>query len=248
MVAVIRPGRSIRRTFHYNENKVKAGCAELLMAENYPVAAEHLTESQRLNMLLRTAESNPNVEANSIHISLNFAVGERLTEATMKAIASEYMEAIGFGNQPYLVYRHDDAAHPHLHIATVKVGLDGERIETQNIGKNLSEPARKALEKKYGLVRAEDHQRQVFTLIPVDATKVIYGISETRKAIGNVLETVLKKYKYASLAELNAVLGLYNVSAERGSEDSRTYKRRGLLYRVLDEKGKPIGEIGRAHV
>src|SRR3546814_1113682 len=124
MVAVIRPGRSIRRTFHYNENKVKAGCAELLMAENYPVAAEHLTESQRLNMLLRTAESNPNVEANSIHISLNFAVGERLTEATMKAIASEYMEAIGFGNQTYLLYGHNNAEHTHLHIATVQEDLD----------------------------------------------------------------------------------------------------------------------------
>src|SRR3546814_15447599 len=111
-------------TVQINENKVKAGCAEGRRAENNQVAAEHQNESQRLNRLLRTAESNPNVEANSIHISLNFAVGERLTEATMKAIASEYMEAIGFGNQTYLLYGHNNAEHTHLHIATVQEDLD----------------------------------------------------------------------------------------------------------------------------
>lgn len=241
MVAVIKVGSSINRTFHYNENKVKEGCAELLMVGNYPAGTMDLNASQRLNMLLRTAESNPNVKANSVHISLNFAVGETLDNDKLRDIAREYMDAIGFGKQPYLVYRHDDAAHPHIHIATVKVDLDGRRIETQNIGKNLSEPARKAIEQKYGLVKAEDHRREVFRLKPVDVTKVQYGKSETRRAIANVLDYVINNYKFTSLPELNAVLNLYNVSAERGSENSGTYKAGGLIYRILDTQGKLIG-------
>ncbi len=89
--------------------------------ENYPIAAEHLTAQYRLNMLLKTAETNPNVRLNSVHISLNFAPGEQLDDATLKQISAEYKDRIGFGDQPYLLYRHDDAGHPHVHIATVKV-------------------------------------------------------------------------------------------------------------------------------
>lgn len=241
MVAVIRIGGSIRRTFQYNENKVTNGEAALLMAGNYPLKLQDMNENQRLNMLLRTAESNSNVVSNSVHISLNFAPGEVVSDDKLMSIATEYMDQIGFGNQPYLVYRHDDAGHPHIHIATVKVAADGNRIETQNIGKERSEPARKAIEEKYGLVKAEDHKKQVFNLKPIEATKVMYGKTETKRAISAVLDSVLLQYKYTSLPELNALLQLYNVRAERGTEDSRTFKNRGLLYRILDPKGNPIG-------
>ncbi|HVW60104.1 MAG TPA: hypothetical protein VHC48_08725 [Puia sp.] len=57
-------------------------------------------------------------------------------------------------------------------------------------------------------------------------------------ALSNVLEKVVGQYKYTSLEELNAVLRLYNAEAYRGREESRLYKTRGLIYRVLDEKGR----------
>lgn len=241
MVAVIKVGKSIHRTFYYNENKVEEGVAKLLLAANYPLGTDALTENQRLNMLLRTAESNPNVRLNSVHISLNFAPQEQISDEKMRNIALDYMEKIGFAGQPFLVYKHEDAGHPHIHIATVKVRPDGTRIETQNIGKNLSEPARKDLEVKYGLVKAEDHKKELFRVKPINAQKVLYGKSETKNAIGNVLENVIGKYKYASLSELNAVLNLYNVHAERGSNSSRTYRNNGLVYRILDTSGMPVG-------
>lgn len=241
MVAVIKVGKSIRRTFHYNENKVDSGVAELLMAANYPLEIEKMNAGQRLNMLLRTAESNPNIKSNSVHISLNFSVNDELNKDVLQKIAQEYMNAIGFGNQPYLVYKHNDAAHPHIHIATVKVDSEGNRIETQNIGKLLSEPARKAIEKKYGLVQAEQQVKNHFQLKPIDVQKVQYGKLPTKNAIANVLENVLTSYKYTSLAELNAILNRYNVMAERGQESSRTYKMRGLVYRITADDGTPIG-------
>ncbi|WP_288878827.1 relaxase/mobilization nuclease domain-containing protein [Pedobacter panaciterrae] len=241
MVAIIKTGSSIRRTFYYNENKVTEGVATLIMAGNYPIEIEKLSENQRLNMLLKTAEMNQLVKTNSVHISLNFAPGEQIDTAKMKAIAAEYLDKIGFGDQPYLVYRHEDAGHPHLHIATVKVRLDGTRVETQNIGKDLSEPARIALEKKYNLVKAEDHKQQLFSIKPVDVHKVLYGQTDTRRAIANVLGKVVDGYKYTSLPELNAVLRLYNVEAYRGSEESRVFKNKGLMYRVLDQNGNSVG-------
>nr|WP_245768137.1 relaxase/mobilization nuclease domain-containing protein [Pedobacter insulae] len=211
------------------------------MAGNYPVGLEDLNEKQRLNMLLKTVALNPDVKRNSIHISLNFAPGEQLSDEKLREISGEYMQQIGFGNQPYLVYRHDDAAHPHIHIATVRIRPDGTNIDTFNIGRNRSEPARKTIENKYGLVKAEEQKKQAFSLEPVNASKVVYGEKPTRKAISNVLQAVLSGYKYTSLPELNAVLNQYNIAADRGNETSRIFRHHGLVYHVLDADGKPVG-------
>ncbi|MUV04997.1 hypothetical protein GN157_14870 [Flavobacterium rakeshii] len=51
----------------------------------------------------------------------------------------------------------------------------------------------------------------------------------------------MKNYKYTSLAELNAVLKLYNIEADKGKENSRVAKHNGLLYHTLDEKGNRVG-------
>jgi len=242
MVAIIKTGNSLRRSFYYNENKIHEGVAECIMAGNYPADAENLTENQRLNMLLKLAAMNENVTRNSVHISLNFDPSEQLSKAQLSEIAQTYMDKIGFGQQPFLVYQHHDAAHPHLHLVSVKVRPDGTRIDTQNIGRNQSEKARKEIELTHGLVRAEDSkQRQVYELKPVNVRKVQYGKIQTKRAIANVLDVVLPSYKYASLPELNAVLRQYNVAADRGSEDSRTYRKNGLTYRILDERGNKVG-------
>lgn len=241
MVAIINTGNSIRAAFMYNENKVEEGVADLIMAANYPMEMDDMQREHRLNMLLKTAANNDNVKRNSVHISLNFAPGEKLSQKVLTSIAAEYMEGIGFGGQPFLVYEHKDVAHQHLHIVTVKVRPDGSRIDMQNIGKVQSQQTRKQLEVKYGLVKAELSQQPVLEVKAVNAARVGYGKTQTKRAIYNVLCAVLKQYKYTSLAELNAVLRLYNVTAERGSEGSRLHKHRGLLYRVLDADGMPVG-------
>jgi len=61
-----------------------------------------------------------------------------------------------------------------------------------------------------------------------------------------ILDKVLREYRYTSLDELNAVLGLYNVQACRGKEESEGYRHRGLYYRVLTDDGRPTGHHFRA--
>lgn len=241
MVARIQMGKSLARAFFYNENKVKEGVAECLMAQNYPKDLDRLTEFQRLDFLHKVASLNDGIKVNSLHISLNFDPSESLSRDRMKEIAASYMEQIGFGNQPYLVYQHHDAGHPHVHIVSTQVQMNGKAINIHNIGKGKSEVARKALEIQYGLVKAEGIKANPHTLKSAYVQKVVYGKSESRKAIATVLNEVLKQYKYASLAELNAVLKQYNVVADRGSESSRTFKNNGLHYRILDHEGQPVG-------
>jgi hypothetical protein len=243
MVAVIKTGNSVHNIFNYNENKVKEGIAECIGEGNYPLEASKLTGAMKLKRLLKQNELNANVKRNSVHISLNFDPSESaLSNEKILEIASQYMQKIGFGNQPYLIYRHYDAGHPHLHLVSIKVREDGSRIDMQNIGRNQSEAARKEIEKMFVLVQAQEKKNTRHKLIkPVVLSKIKYGRTESKSAVQSVLDHVLPAYKYKSLSELNAVLGLYNVKADRGEENSRIFKTKGLVYRTLDENGKPVG-------
>lgn len=243
MVAIIKTGNSIHNIFNYNENKVKQGVAECIGEGNYPVDANKMSINIKLNRLLKQVALNDNVKRNSVHISLNFDPSETsLSKEKLMNIANTYMEKIGFGQQPYLVYQHHDSGHPHIHIVSIKIREDGSRIDTQNIGRNQSEIARKEIEKSFGLVVAEGHgKNQKQELQPISIGRLEYGKAQTKKAIANVLALVLNSYKYSSLPELNAVLQQYNVLADRGSENSRIFQSKGLVYRILDENGKPIG-------
>lgn len=243
MVAIIKTGHSIHNIFNYNENKVKQGVAVCIGEGNYPLDVDKMNGTMKLNRFLKQLALNDNVKRNSVHISLNFDSSEiNLPKEKLIEITNTYMEKIGFGQQPYLVYQHHDAGHPHIHIVSIKVRADGCRIDMQNIGRNQSETARKEIEKSFALVVAEKGlKKQPLELLPIYSSKIHYGQIQSKKAIANVLDAVLASYKYASLPELNAVLNQYNVYADRGSENSRIFKANGLVYRILDQNGKPIG-------
>ena len=243
MVTVIKTGHSIHRIFNYNENKVRVGVAKCIGAGNYPIDHDKMNLSMKLNRFLKQLELNENAKRNSVHISLNFHTSENhLSTEKLLAIAETYMDKIGFGKQPYLVYQHHDAGHPHIHLVTTNIEADGKRIDLHHLAIRKSESARKDIEKEFGLVCAEKQKKQEqYRLNPISVAKVMYGKSQTKMAIQNVLEAVLTQYKYASLPELNAVLKQYNIKAERGCEDSRVFRHNGLLYRILDNDGNTVG-------
>lgn len=243
MVAIVHQSRSLRNALHYNEYKVKQKVAELIHAGNYPKDAELLSFSERMNRLQRQAELNIRTKVNCVHISLNFdeADKQRLNKEKLQEIADTYMQKIGFGEQPYLVYRHHDAGHEHIHIVTTNIKNDGKRIALHNLARNQSMTAAKEIEKEFRLAVATDKQRLAYQLKPINTVKAEYGRFETKRAITNVLDHVLPKYKYTSVAELNAVLKLYNVMADTGSKDSRIAKNGGLVYHILNNKGEKLG-------
>ncbi len=249
MVAKITTPASVNRALNYNEQKLKTGKAECLCAVNFLSEAYELNFHQKLQRFEHLNALNQRAKTNTLHISLNFDAEDKLSKEKLIEIASDYMDKIGFGAQPYLVYQHQDAGHSHLHIVTSTIQLDGKRIDTFNIGKNQSERARKTIEQEYNLVKAESKKQQVsaqniknsFEQSRVTASKVQYGKMETKRAIQNVLDAVIGQYKYSSLPELNAVLKQYNVMADRGTENSTTFKKEGLYYRALDDNGNKIG-------
>jgi hypothetical protein len=243
MVVRIKSPHSLKRTLNYNEQKVQKGQAECIHAGNYLLNPEQMKFHQKLERLQDLISLNERTKkTNTLHISLNFDPSEKLSKEKLTGIAQTYMDKIGFGKQPYLVYLHTDAGHPHIHIVTTNIQADGKRIDTYNIGRNQSEKARKEIEQDFGLVKAQGRKIQPLSeIIPVNVQKVQYGKSETKRSITNVLDAVINQFKYTSLAELNAILKQYNVVADRGNENGRIYKTNGLLYKLLDENGNKIG-------
>lgn len=241
MVAVVHLASSLRRVLNYNEQKVKEGVATCIDAPYYLKDADLLTFNQKLGRLQKLTELNEQTKVNTVHISLNFPPEEHHSEQKLKEIASAYMQKIGFEGQPYLLYQHFDAGHPHVHILATNIKPDGKRISLHNIGKVTSEKARKEIEIEFNLTKAEDKiKRSAYELQPVNA-RLEYGKASTKRAITGVLNTVLADYKFTSLGEFNAVLNLYNVSAEPGEKGSRMYQNNGLVYRIKREDGTLIG-------
>ena len=241
MVAIIHNSKSLRNALHYNENKVRQGVAKFIHSANYPKDTELLGFSDKIKLLEKLTALNQQTKVNSVHVSLNFDTADKLNEELLKEIADVYMHQIGFGDQPYLVYQHNDAGHPHIHIVTTNIKRDGKRIELHNLVRNQSMKASKEIEKEFNLIQASGKHRLAYELKPVNVQRVQYGKAETKRAITNVLDHVLSTYKYASLAELNAVLQQYNVVADRGGEGSRIYQSKGLVYRILNGNGEKIG-------
>lgn len=248
MVCKIISGKDIRGALNYNEQKVMEGKATLIQANGFLKESEALSFYEKLNRFTDLHTLNRRTKTNTLHVSLNFDTSENLDRETLGQIASAYMTWIGFGDQPYLVYQHHDAAHQHVHIVATLIRNNGKRIPIHYLGKNASEKARKEIEKEYGLVQAEAAKAKLSInpelggeLAKPNLQKAIYGKLETKRSISNIVRTITRNYKYTSLAELNAVLRLYNVTADRGSEGSQMYAKKGLIYSLIEENENRIG-------
>jgi len=129
--------KSVARSLRYNEQKVDRGTAECLTAANFLKDRERLTVEEKLHCFERRMQLNERVSTN-LHITLNFDPRDNLSNERMRQIAKMYMDDIGFGRQPYLVYRHHDAGHPHCHIVSTHIRSDGSPIDLYNIGRRES--------------------------------------------------------------------------------------------------------------
>jgi hypothetical protein len=229
-------------SLRYNEEKVKQGKAELIGAANFLKDHDQLNLKDKINRFEQRTSLNDLVLNNSPHLTLNFGATEALTNEKMVVLADRFMEAIGFGEQPYLIYRHNDAGHTHLHIVTVNIDAGGEKINISPFTLAESHRICRNLESEFFLqpsTRAGQDQQDEFSV--VHAQKVIYGEAGLKRAVSDVLNAVVDHYKYTNMDEFNAILREYNVTANTGNENSWLQTVGGLYYHALDENGERIG-------
>lgn len=151
MIAKQAIGKSFGGALNYNLKKVYSSDiknkAELL-ATNF-LSLDHSEIKKELEIMKAL---NPNLKRNTYHTSLNFSVDEKISNTKMEAIAKEYMEKMGFDNNPYFIFRHNDAEHPHCHILALRNRFNGTVVsDSNNYAK--SEVIVRELENKYGLTK-----------------------------------------------------------------------------------------------
>ena len=235
--------KNVRQALLYDERKLELGAATFLGAFNYWEETASLTFEKKLQRLQDLIDRNQRAQETTLHPSLNFHPNDKITDKRMVQIAKEYMKEIGFADQPWLAYRHLDAGHPHLHIVTTNIRPDGSRINNDPRSPHNLRKIYRKIENEHNLTHfieliPEPKERRQITISP---EPLQYGKTATKTGIAGVLDYVLEKFKFTSLDQLNALLYLYRVRADRGSENGIIYRNRGLYYRMIDETGKKIG-------
>ena len=180
---------------------------------------------------------NSHVKKPVIHISLNPSQKDILSEEQMTVLAQEFMEKFGYGNQPYMVWLHEDINRKHMHIVSVRINEKGEKIDHNREAVRAQNICRE-MEVKYGLhpTLGEHGERELLSLQKVD-----YPKGNVKAQVKHTARTLLECYNCHSLAEYNTLLNLYNVTVYevRGSVDGKEYH--GIMYGALDNDGRQVG-------
>ena len=240
MVAKISYGSSLYGALAYNGEKVNEGVAKILETNKVfcPVDDGH-DITACMQDFMAYMPSQVRTKKPVIHISLNPHPDDKLSDEQFSAIALEYIEKMGYGNQPFVVYKHEDIDRHHLHIVTLAVDETGRKI---NDGNNFYTSTRilKELEQKFNLIPAQMRkEREAFHL-----KKVCYGDGENlKKQLASIIKPAVKFYHCPSFKEYRALLYTYNICVEevKGEIHGKTYM--GLLYFAADDKGNKVGKV-----
>ena len=260
MLARTESAISIRSPLEYNEQKVEEHKARLLDAHNFLQEKDELTVRDKRDRFQELTVRNERSQKKIVHLSVNFPVEDNLDDRQMVRIGTEFMQGIGFGDQPWLLYRHLDAGHPHFHIVTTNIRPDGSRISSDLRSPTHLKRVCFVIEEKHGLTPAlvmpdlfgseqtHDKTREQSRDQSGETRertryleKAIYGKRPTKLALAEVIYTVSSRFAFTSFEAYNAILGLFNVRADRGREDSPMYRNNGLYYRMIDEQGRKVG-------
>lgn len=180
--------------------------------------------------------ANRRTEKPVIHISLNPHPDDVLTDEQLVAIGQEYMEKMGYGDQPYIIYRHEDIGRPHIHIVSLRIDGQGKKINDYKEWQRSTTVCRE-LERKYHLLPAEKQERrESLPLVVVD-----YHKGDIKHQIAGVVKPVMQGYKFQSIKEFKALLGLFHVTVEETRKTIEGKTCHGLVYAATDEKGDRVG-------
>ena len=247
MIAKISATENLGGALGYNFKKVEKEEASILLVQGlYQNKEGTYTMEDVLADMEALIPKNCRTKKTVFHCSLNPHPDEKLSDERLTQIAKEYMEALGYGNQPYIVFKHNDIAREHIHIVSLRIDGEGKKINDK-FEKRRSKQITDALERKYSLIPSSKvTEREMKEVSKIDTTK-----GNIKEQVAETLLSVLKHYEFCSLGELNAILSVYNLAVEEVKTEFRGKKYNGLVYVPTDDKGGKIStpinasDIGR---
>ena len=247
MIAKISATENLGGALGYNFKKVEKGEANILLAaELYQNKEGRYTMEEVFADMEALIPKKCRTRKTVFHCSLNPHLDEKLSDETLVKIAKEYMEALGYGKQPYIVFKHNDIAREHIHIVSLRVDCRGRKINDK-FEKRRSKKITDTLERKFGLIPSSKVTDKAMKEMPkIDTTQ-----RNIKEQVSNVVRMVLKHYHFCSLGELTAILSAYNLTVEEVKTEFRGKKYDGQVYVPTDDKGNKVStpihasDIGR---
>ena len=247
MIAKISSTENLGGALGYNFKKVEKGEASILLAQGlYQNKEGTYTMAEVFPDMQALIPEKCRTKKMVFHCSLNPHPDDKISYEQLVQVAREYMEALGYGNQPYIVFKHNDIAREHIHIVSLRVDSRGQKINDK-FEKRRSKQITDALERRFGLIPSSKVTEKAVAETP----KVDIGKGNIKEQVANVARMVLKHYRFCSLGELNAILSKYNLAVEEVKTEFRGKKYDGLVYVPTDDKGGKIStpinasDIGR---
>ncbi|MDH6310292.1 hypothetical protein M2451_003118 [Dysgonomonas sp. PFB1-18] len=237
MVAKINIGSNLYGALAYNQEKVDEGLGKILGSNLvFEPADGQFNVSDCMEDFMQFIPAHFRTEKPVFHVSINPHPDDRLTNDQLADIGREYMEKLGYGNQPYLIFKHEDIGREHIHIVSLRVDSEGKKIDGYKEHERSKEITEQ-LERKYNLHPAEGQKRgEQWELTPVDVSK-----GDLKKQIASVIKPLASMYHFQSMGEYKAVLSLYNINVEELKGEAKGKPYRGLLYSAMDSEGNKVG-------
>ena len=247
MIAKISSTENLGGALGYNFKKMQHNEAVVLCVNEFRKGFDGTFQMDKvLADMQRAILEQCRTKKTVFHCSLNPHPDEKLTDEEFTQIAKEYMEALGYGKQPYIVFKHNDIAREHIHIVSLRVDSKGRKINDKYEGRR-SKKITDALEKKYNLIPSSKVSERTTTETP--KVNVVQG--NIKEQVANTVRSAMKHYTFCSLGELNAVLRKYNLAVEEVKTEYRGKRYDGLVYVPTDDKGNKVStpihasDIGR---
>jgi hypothetical protein len=221
----------------YNQTKVDEQKAKVILTNRM---IEPRDGNYTVGICMRSFEpylaANQKTENPILHISLNPDPKDVLTDDQLLEIAQEYMEKLGYGNQPFIVYKHEDIDRHHLHIVSVRVDENGKKLD-HNFEYRKSMEICRNIEQKYQLIAADKKEKQP----ELSIKGIAYGENNLKNQIASVIRPLVKSYHFQTIGEYKALLSLYKITVDeiKGGTPDKMFN--GLVYSAMDDKGERIG-------
>ena len=247
MIAKISATENLGGALGYNFKKVEKGEASVLLAaELYQSKEGRYTMEEVFADMEALIPKKCRTKKTVFHCSLNPHPDDKISDEQLVQVAREYIEALGYGKQPYIVFKHNDIAREHIHIVSLRINGEGKKINDK-FEKRRSKKITDALERKYELIPSSKIADKAMNETPkIDTTR-----GNTKEQVASTLRMVLKHYRFCSLGELNAILSAYNLAVEEVKTEFRGKKYDGLVYVPTGDKANKLStpihasDIGR---
>ena len=243
MIAKIGRSGNLYGALAYNQLKVDNENGKILLANKVIETANgQYSVAQLAQSFAPYLIANRNTEKHTLHISLNPDPKDEVGDDKFREMAEGYMQEMGYGGQPFVVFKHTDIDRSHIHIVSVCVDEQGRKI-SDKFERMRSMDVCRELERKYGLIPATDkeHKQNEKIFRPVD-----YKAGDVKSQIASVIRHLQNYYNFQTLGEYNALLSLFNVTTEKVEGELQGQLRQGLLYIPLNEKGERAGHPFKA--